>query len=356
MMYLIFNFSSMFFLYLRDRWKVGWIGYIFFFILISILPGFQYGVGTDYFSYENIYNNASVLEYYFNTKEYAFYYLVKCIHLFSDDSKFFFGIVAILQSLLITFIFIKFKAHNFVVFLLFFCFFSITNLMHTQMNIIRVSFSIYLFILSLLYKFEGRILVSLFFLFLGVLFHKSTLAMLPFFIIPVRIYGFIYGKPAFFFLMFLSVFLFNPLGQFTLPIIEMFFLSYSNYYVGGGDLIPVSTLNILTKAYYIPISAMFIYYIGREEIISSEFERRLVGFWIIISSSYLLSYHYSFFTRINFFFVFYYIIPIYYVMQILYSKKKKIKLLFLTGYIFIPYILKVIFFPLAEFNYKTYIF
>jgi len=353
--YLFFNTLAMTFLYLRGRYNFNGL-YILFFITICILPSVQYAVGTDYYSYERIYTIDSVLEHYYDNGEFAFFYFVKVLQLISRDAKFFFMAVSILQSILITVIFIKFKKVGFAVFFLFFLFFSVTNLMHTQMNIIRVSFSIYIFILSIFLKLEGKFLFSLMVFFLGCFFHKSTYAMLPFFILPVSIYEAIYKKAGLFFLLSFLVCFFDPFGRYVPVIIETIFPSYSIYYVDGESLINVSILNVLTKLYYLPVNILFIYFLWRNVFQLSIFEKRLIGFWVIISSSYFLSYHYGFFSRVNFFLVFYYIIPIYYVFSLFRKRNNAVLLIYLIGYIILPYIFKVVFFPLAEFHYETFLF
>ncbi|EBJ9260107.1 EpsG family protein, partial [Salmonella enterica] len=61
-------------------------------------------------------------------------------------------------------------------------------------------------------------------------------------------------------------------------------------------------------------------------------------------------------SRVNFYFVFFYIIPIAYVFRYFIRNNNVILLYVGLLYCFIPYLLKVSLFPVAEFYYKTYLF
>lgn len=74
--------------------------------------------------------------------------------------------------------------------LVFFFFGLFTNLFHTQMNIIRASFSIYLFAISILYKFRGKLLLSFILMVAALGFHRSALIGFCFLVIPDKMYFF----------------------------------------------------------------------------------------------------------------------------------------------------------------------
>lgn len=68
---------------------------------MTLLPAFQYGVGTDYFSYQNIYNNANELDTFYQNKEYLFYGYMRLYQLTGWGFKGFIALTALLQSLLV---------------------------------------------------------------------------------------------------------------------------------------------------------------------------------------------------------------------------------------------------------------
>lgn len=179
MAYIIFNFLTLFFIKIYDYfYKAIYSRCILalpVIFLLALLPALQYGVGTDYFSYERIFNQPSILEHYNRNNELFFYYLVKTIKLFDFDSKGFFSIISIIQATLILYSFNIFKRNNYNLVVLFFLFFTVTNLLHTQMNIIRASFAIYFFVISFLYKIEKNIYFA--FLLLFSLFYLIILPM-----------------------------------------------------------------------------------------------------------------------------------------------------------------------------------
>ncbi|HGN0230708.1 TPA: EpsG family protein [Proteus mirabilis] len=357
MIYLISNFLSLTYFYIYSRFKYSIHNRIFLSIIIillmSLIPGLQYKVGTDYSSYENIFNNPSTLEYYFNIKEYLFYYLTKLIYNFGLSSKAYFFIVAIIQSFLIFSLLILSKTKNTSLPILFFCFFTITNLMHTQMNIIRVSFSFYLFAISMLLHLNRNNILSLILFLLAFFFHKSSIIVFPLLLIPNKIYLFFYRHVLFIYFFTFILFLFNPFHNVVNSIIIDYFPHYSSY-LEDGNFEKHSIINILSKLYYMPIQLLFIYVIRNKRIIFSLIEKKIIGLWVIISNSYLLIVHFDFFARVNVFLIFFYIIPAIYLLFL--YRKNAITFILISAYLIFTYLLKVLFFPNAEFLYNTYLF
>ena len=80
MAYIFFNFWAVALLMLIDQWrltrKAQFFLLLFVLIVISFLPAFQYNVGSDYFSYVEIFSNHGKLDLYYRKNEFGFYYLV----------------------------------------------------------------------------------------------------------------------------------------------------------------------------------------------------------------------------------------------------------------------------------------
>ncbi|WP_430248594.1 EpsG family protein [Providencia sp. PAZ2] len=321
--------------------------------MLSLLPSLQYGVGSDYFSYERIFNNTNILEYYYRNNEIAFYYLVKVIHYFNSDSRFFFIFVSILQSCLIISSFNILKRHGYNLVIIFFLFFTVTNLLHTQMNIIRASFSIYLFVLALLYRLENKNLNFIFLIIIATLFHKSAFVVAPMLLIPMKWYTWFYKHALVIYISTFLIYFFNPFTIISTYIIDTFF-SYYSLYLTEGNFTKVSIVNLFTKLYYLPIIIYFFSIIKGISI--TEYSKRLIGLWVITANMFILVYHFDFFSRINYFFVYFYIIPLYYSLKSAFSRKKYLIVLAMIIYILTPYVLKVVAFPIAEFKYNTFLF
>ncbi|MDE9453838.1 EpsG family protein [Xenorhabdus bovienii] len=359
MIYLITNFFCLIYFYLYDyyfkkhstRFFIS-IGVVFF---LALLPAFQYGVGTDYFSYEDIFNTPLILEHYYKNDEYAFYYLVKIIYSIGFNAKSFFVIVSLIQSILILSIFNILKKMGMFLPVVFFCFFTITNLMHTQMNLIRASFSIYLFITAILLRFNKENLYSFICIIIAILFHKSAAAVALFLLLPNRFYLFCYKHILLIYLFSLIIFIINPFREIIYYFIQNFLPFYSPYLNSGIiNSNSISIINTFTKLYYLPIHIVFILLVLQKKITLNKYEKIISGFWVLISNIYILTLHYDFFSRINYFFVFFYLFPALFTLNY-FMKKKSIYFILTLLYILSAYVIKVCLFPVAEFTYHTYI-
>ena len=96
MIYLINLIYSSILSYLFDKTKNRF--FIFLMLCIwSFIIGGQYGVGTDYFSYLDIFSNENVLYKYFLKKEYLFYYFVNYFK-FIQNKQWLFFFIAIIEN------------------------------------------------------------------------------------------------------------------------------------------------------------------------------------------------------------------------------------------------------------------
>ena len=68
---------------------------------MTLLPTFQYGVGTDYFSYQNIYNNANELDTFYQNKGISLLWIYEAISTDWMGFKGFIALTVLLQSLLV---------------------------------------------------------------------------------------------------------------------------------------------------------------------------------------------------------------------------------------------------------------
>ncbi|HCL7425248.1 TPA: O21 family O-antigen polymerase, partial [Escherichia coli] len=127
----------------------------------------------------------------YQNKEYLFYGYMRLYQLTGWGFKGFIALTALLQSLLVfVIVFQLWKNYGYSLVLVFFLFWVVTNLFHTQMNIIRASFSIYLFAISILYKFRGKLLLSFILMVAALGFHRSALISFCFLVIPDKMYFF----------------------------------------------------------------------------------------------------------------------------------------------------------------------
>lgn len=367
MTYIIINFIATFFIYLyhvyRDSKCNFYITGGMFIFFVFLLPAFQYNVGTDYESYKNIYENADVLDVFFDhNNEFLFYYYVKFCQLLGADYYGFIILTSLIQAIIIFNILVYLeRKYYYSIVVVFFLFWTMTNMLHTQMNIIRASFAIYLFIFSVLLKCKENTKLSLLMVILAIGFHRSAFICLPFILIPVGFYRFAYKKILLTY--FITIILFStPILYVLMVFIVHGFLPYYEHYMISYESSMVSGINILTKLYWLPINLVFIYLIKNKLLLLGKDESTLVGFWVVTCNIFILMLHFDFISRVNFYFVFFYIIPIYYVFEYFRINtrfnyiSRLICLVTIFLYCIIPYLLKVVLFPIAEFDYNTYLF
>ncbi|PHM62369.1 hypothetical protein Xish_01571 [Xenorhabdus ishibashii] len=61
------------YLYIIKKYKDNFILLLIPFLVYFLTAGLQYNIGSDYFSYINIYNNQWLIDKYYNSGEYIFF-------------------------------------------------------------------------------------------------------------------------------------------------------------------------------------------------------------------------------------------------------------------------------------------
>lgn len=154
------------------------------YILLLIFAGFRYGIGTDYFNYEDIFFNIHKNTNYNSGLEYGFYFLSNIL---PQKKEGFFSLIFI-TSLITNFILFlaiknrvkdKTPQERFLILLYFF----ISNLYFLPFNGIRQGIAFSCTLLSFIFIKERRFFYFLILILLGSLFHKSVLLFIPFYFI-----------------------------------------------------------------------------------------------------------------------------------------------------------------------------
>ncbi|HGH6035477.1 TPA: EpsG family protein [Vibrio mimicus] len=361
MIYLVFNSLALVFAFILNKWNLNKNSVqflmLFVFMSILILPAFQYNVGSDYESYLNIFYSDSLIQGYLEGYDVGFYAVIYVLKFFELNHNVFFFAVSFIHSFLISYLILILKRNGFNVFILLFCILFITNLIHTQMNLIRSSIATYCFLIAVIHTMERKILLAFFFVFLGGIFHKSIFFLVPiFFIIRSNIFVNLTNKALWVYMAtFFFYAIFNPNAILSHLASYGFFPQYFQYITSEENLVEkIGLLSLLTKMYYIPLSFAFLFVFSKYKYDYDLFDNKLISMWLLVSNFYLLMSSVDILSRINYYFVFFYVVPAYYLLcssRVGFNYK-----LILSLYIIIPYLLKVIFFPVAEFNYETYLF
>ena len=355
MIFLINVIISCGYLYItRNVKKVSLLYFFPIIFLWTFILGFQYDVGTDYFSYLNIYNSEGELNRYFHKGEFLFFYFISFLKIFSKNGQIFFVFLSLFESIFF-YHYVKLMIENNLInkkklslyIFLFLCFG--TNF-YNQMNVIRQYFNIYLLSISTFYIYNRNIFKYIIVFLFGVNIHRSFLLMIPFYLFRY-ILKFLNSKTLRF-LIFVA-FLLN-----FLPIIEILkniFLHIPQYshYVESSYLKELGMAQKITKFIYLP------YYLSVCSLVKKQ-GNSIKQFMLKIG---LVSYIIKIFclklsvtNRIGEYFTLLAIYPIYLLLEKYIKKKDYINLAILLSIIIGLFVIKVIIFPKGEYLYRSYLF
>lgn len=316
------------------------------FIVFVSLPALQNGVGTDYEVYFNyFYNNGHIL--HLNRGEALYYYLVKLV-IFLGDPQIQFVLVSLVQGALFFYLLFLLKNLGFKSWLVFLIFFLATGIYHNQMNGLRQYICVYIVPIAAIYVYQKEYLKFGSWSFVSSLIHVSSLIpnLSLYFLSLIKIKN----KIILFLIFVLSFFVYSiDYSSYIFSFLEFFEIRYLTYadtkYSEGRSL-----LSLATKFYYMPVVLLFWFYYLKDKTKSSD----ILSFFVLIFSltyfMFLQSKDFDLLIRIWSFFNFFIVFPLYYIMV----KCNRISFLIVMLYLLLFYILKVIFFPVAEYDYSFY--
>lgn len=336
-------------------YKINFLVLIPPFLIYFLVSALQYNVGSDYPSYTYIYNNQWVLERYFNTREYFFYYSNIILSYFKAPSQSIFFVFSFVQSLFIFIYLVILKRRGYSLWLFFLIFFTVTNIYNNQLNGIRQYASLTLLPILTILLFERKYIYFLLGCFIATTFHSSSIiffALFTFIFLQKSLskYNFLI------FIVTMPIYLF--VAKYTPLLLEMLDLKYASYieseYFEAGNY-----LNVITKLYYSPAILLF-FYIFRKKKYTFIKDEGYFSFVIFIFSctywSFLMSMDIAILSRLSSYFWFFIIFPLYYVAIYFIRNGYKWAFIFYIIYIASPYIAKVTILAKNEFIYRSYIF
>lgn len=341
-----------------SRYKRSLTGdFLCFFLVILLLwfiPAAQFGVGTDYFNYIDIYESSTLLSYYHRKDEYAFYYLVTLLKYLKLSPQSLFVSIGLLQVVLLcNFIRVAYKECSYLNLALIFTFiFFVTNIVHNQLNVLRAYMAVLLFINSFVYFNNRRFVNSLGFFILGLLWHKSIIFVAPLYLVAGGLGKELVKRPILIFTITFVVFGSGVLYKFVDTIVEIFAPMYKHYLSSDREK-NVGIIQLATRLYYYPFYVVFLYYLSKFDI--NKFKKidiSLIAIWLVTINSALFVFYFGRFSRIFYFFSPFMFVPFYYLY---FMGRVKMVVLALI-YTFFGYALKVLVFPSAEYLYESYIF
>lgn len=344
--------------YLYFTRNIKKINFLYFLPIISLwtfILGFQYGVGTDYFNYLEIFNNVDRLNYYYYfKKEYIFFYFVKILRNFFENGQIFFILVSLIENILFYY-YIKLMIINKIInrkrlYLYIFLFLCFGTNFYNQMNGIRQYFNIYLISICIFYIYYNNFFKYFFIYVIGANIHKSFLLFFP-----IYIFKYLYKKLNSTKLQILIVL---AIGFNFLPVIEILktiigMIPNYSYYANHWYLREIDITQKITKFIFFP------YYIYSAFLIRQK-KKKIEIYMLKVT---ILAYVIRIFclkltvtNRMGEYFTLLSIYPIYLVIENYIQKKKKIELVILLSLILGLFLVKVIIFPKNEYLYNSYLF
>nr|WP_232614138.1 EpsG family protein [Photobacterium carnosum] len=348
-------YCGLYFWAIRDYEKT-WLTLFPPFCIYIAVSALQFNVGSDYTSYISIYENQWVLDKYYDSKEFFFYYLNVFLNYMKSPPQMIFVVFSIVQSFWIFLFFKRMSKIKVVLWLFFVIFFTTTNIYNNQLNGIRQYAVLTLFPYVTFLVAEKKYIRSLLFLILGITFHSSAYILFSIYII--RILSNLFNKRLFF-IFCLSFLFYFVIGNYTLSFLQLIGSKYSLY----SDSIYFEAMNIstvITKIYYLPVFMLFFLLRRKRTVSNNFFDSDYFNFALFIFAStywsFLLSLDIGILSRVAIYFWFFIIFPIYYVIRSLWILGDKKLSIIVFVYTVMPYFAKVTFFAKGEFLYHSYIF
>jgi hypothetical protein len=306
-------------------------------------------VGTDWQTYYSLAAGERSAVVYFNKGEFIFYYIFKIFSEKNINPQFFFVLISFVNAALFSnFIRVLRSRYKIPLFWFIFYVFVVSGATHNQLNIIRTFTAIFIFLNAACYRFEGGYTKTIFFVILGFLAHQSFILAVPFLLIPIRTYNWLYRKPTFLIISSSIFYLFVLTPSFSSFILSHFLPFYSKYVDRLSQGLGLS-LNFLTKLYYLPFIFFVLFKIKKSNI---DIPERLVPYfviWLLTCMMFLSLYNTSLIFRAYSYFTIFGAFPAAY---FIYFSSSLVRNLFLVYFLF-PYVVKVFLFPVGEYHYKS---
>lgn len=350
----VLSFSSLF-LFANDKQLplIRAFSYSSVFAVLAFIPALQYNIGTDYFSYKSFYETPAADYYFIDKGEVFIVWVMRFLRAAGLEAQWLFVVYSLLMTACFVLLLKVLRRDGYNVAIVFFCFFLITNIYHNQMNGLRAYLAVFLFLLALAYRFEGRFFLALAILVFGFFSHNSILYFSLLIIVPPRVWEKLcehkvkvfVASNVFFFLVLKII----PIEK----IISSYFPIYISY-MGGEYLEPAGFLSVLTKLYYFPGFLFFFLYVRDSCIVGSG--RNYVGMWAAFSGFFWLLLESGAAFRLYNYLVFLSIFPFYFIIVNGLRKKDVVTLVVLSVYLLVPYVYKVVYASHNEFGFSLITF
>lgn len=215
-------------------------------LALVLISSFRYGMGTDYFTYEEIYNSHGQGNHVWLNLEPLFILLMSALKEISEDSRVFFISTSLIFGLFMCLGWFRYSKSPFISIFVFLGFFYYFN----SFNIIRQSLAMAIvFLFATKYLTSGEFSKYLIVIIISAMMHYSAIVMIPLYFICRKVY------PSYFYL-FLTIFfvfiyfLYSPIMNFISLVLPNYSI-YQDYRSGSANLVLcVSLFFIAFSIYY----------------------------------------------------------------------------------------------------------
>ena len=316
-----------------------------------LICGTQDGVGTDYYSYYEIFSdpNTKLFTYYYK-QEYFFAWIVEFIDYFKLPPQTGFFIFYIIGFLTILKISTRLHHKTFFIFILLYLAYS--TAFNNQLNGLRQYIALYWGTLGimLLYDKKGGIIKFFSCVFVACMFHSSSLLFIPFLFFKYYKRNFSYNCCM---IIIIVSILFSLFGSYDWiwNIFDIFIPIKYLHYVGGEFDTAHGISKMITKLIFVPLYIYSLQLIKKKKLKDYDLYLFQIGFMsycirLFFMDNIILN-------RIGVSFILISIFPIYYLLRYLYINKSYGKFHLICLFFIAFYLLKVIVFPSQEYLYNS---
>lgn len=354
---MVFFFNLLFsivFAYVLDRWMKNHnvadnaIALLFFplFLLWILICGGQYAVGTDYYSYLDIFNNINgFAEHYCSKGEFGFVGIIQVCKFFGFKGQSLFYVFYGIGFLFFYLLLKRIKGNIFIFILLYI---TVTSLFNNQLNILRQSVAIYIGTYASLLIIEHKKLKGFLYILFAMSIHISSAIFLL-----VYLHGFVaLIKPLWLFVFIVICLIVGTLLTPSMMNIYIPYLpdSYAWHIISG--LSTHTLLQRITKYIFIPIYLLAISSYRRYKM--TPLNKTLFHFGALSFSLRLLLINIGVVSRLFDSFLLFSIFPLHTYMGYLFANKKYTFLFIsISSALLLFYFLKTIVFPVGEYLYQS---
>lgn len=250
------------YLALIERYKPSLLAMLPAFLVYFLVAGLQFDVGTDYFSYVDIFYDNERNQLYFNRNEFFFFWLNDALNKMGLPAQSLFLAISFVQASLLFIYLKKIKAYGISLWLLFFVFYVVTNIYNNQLNGLRQFVVVSAIPLLTILLFEKRYLRFLAVLAFVSFFHNTAWFVL-FLAAAFLVRKAISSRLIYLFLV--SAIGYLIIGVFIYELVEIILPSYSHYLL-SDHADEYSILSFITKLYYLPLIFYFFPYIKKVKV------------------------------------------------------------------------------------------